>query len=75
MPRYVVLFNWTDQGVRTAGESMRQQESQGAFQQMGLRLETVLRTQGPTTWSRSRGARRQDDGVRDAPPGRSGQRP
>ena len=47
MPRYVALLNWTDQGVRTAKDSrQRQRQSEAAFAQVGVRLETVLWTQG-----------------------------
>ncbi len=47
MSRYVALLNWTDQGVRTAKDSLqRQRQAEAAFAQMGVRLETVLWTQG-----------------------------
>jgi uncharacterized protein with GYD domain len=47
MPRYVGLFNWTDQGVKTAKDTVgRQKQSEEAFAKMGLTLQTVLWTQG-----------------------------
>ena len=47
MPKYVALINWTDQGVRSVKDTVqRQQQADQAFQRMGLRLETVLWTQG-----------------------------
>jgi uncharacterized protein with GYD domain len=47
MPRYVALLNWTDQGVRTAKDTVRRyEEARGALEQMGVRLETTLWTMG-----------------------------
>ncbi len=47
MPRYVALMNWTDQGVRSAKDSVkRRQQAEAAFAKMGVTLETVLWTQG-----------------------------
>jgi len=47
MPRYVALMNWTDQGVRTAKDTVkRRQQAEAAFAKMGITLETVLWTQG-----------------------------
>ncbi len=47
MPTYVALFNWTDQGVRTAKDSVqRYEEGRAAMEQMGVTLQTILWTQG-----------------------------
>jgi len=47
MPRYVALMNWTDQGVRSAKDSLkRRQQAEESFAKMGITLETVLWTQG-----------------------------
>lgn len=47
MSRYVALINWTDQGVRAAKDTVkRQQQTDAAFAKMGVKLETVLWTQG-----------------------------
>ena len=47
MPRYVTLMNWTDQGVRSAKDTVRRrQQAEEGFAQAGIRLETVLWTQG-----------------------------
>ena len=47
MPRYVALMNWTDQGVRSAKDTVkRRQQAETAFAKMGITLETVLWTQG-----------------------------
>ena len=47
MPQYVGLFNWTDQGVRTARETVqRAEQGRALVEQMGGRLTTILWTQG-----------------------------
>lgn len=47
MARYVVLFDWTDQGVRNATESAnRVGQARTAFQQMGVTIETIYWTLG-----------------------------
>ena len=47
MARYVVLLDWTDQGVRNATESAnRVSQARTAFQQMGVTIETVYWTLG-----------------------------
>lgn len=47
MAKYVGLFNWTDQGVKTAKDTIgRQRKTSEAFEKVGLHLETVLWTQG-----------------------------
>ncbi len=47
MARYVVLFDWTDQGVRNAKESAnRVAQARGAFQQMGVTIELIYWTLG-----------------------------
>ena len=48
MPRYVVLMNWTEQGVRTARETVdRYERAQGELEGMGVRLTSVNWTIGP----------------------------
>ena len=47
MPTYVALFNWTDQEVRTAKDSVqRYEQGRAAMEQMGVTLQTILWTQG-----------------------------
>ena len=47
MPTYVALINWTDQGVRTARDTVqRYEQSRSALEQMGVRITTILWTQG-----------------------------
>ena len=47
MPRYVALMTWTDQGVRTARDTVRRYEqARAALEGMGVRLETTLWTLG-----------------------------
>ena len=47
MARYVVLFDWTVQGVRNAKDSVqRVGQARDAFRQMGAEIETVYWTQG-----------------------------
>ncbi len=47
MARYVVLFDWTDQGVRNAKESVsRVSQARAAFQPMGVTIEAVYWTLG-----------------------------
>ena len=47
MPRYVALLNWTDQGVRTAKDTVRRyEEAREALDSMGVRLETTVWTMG-----------------------------
>ena len=47
MPRYVALMNWTDQGVRSAKDTVtRRRQAEEGFAKAGIRLETVLWTQG-----------------------------
>ena len=48
MPTYVLLFNWTDQGVRTVKETVnRYEEARGALEQLGLQLRDTYWTIGP----------------------------
>ena len=48
MPTYVVLMNWTDQGVRTARETVHRREQADALaQKYGARIEQVYWTVGP----------------------------
>jgi uncharacterized protein with GYD domain len=48
MARYVVLFDWTDQGVRSAAKDTVQRVSQAraAWEPMGVRIEAVYWTLG-----------------------------
>lgn len=47
MTRYVVLFDWTDQGVRNAKDSAnRVGQARGAFQRMGVAIEQIYWTLG-----------------------------
>lgn len=47
MPRYVGLMNWTDQGIRSAKDTVkRRRQVEESFAKMGITLETVLWTQG-----------------------------
>lgn len=47
MAKYVALFNWTDQGIRTASDSVqRVEQARAAFEALGVRLETIYWTQG-----------------------------
>ena len=47
MARYVVLVNWTDQGIRGVKETtQRVEQVRQVLEQMGCRLDTVLWTLG-----------------------------
>ncbi len=47
MPRYVILVNWTEQGVRSVTETTQRAERvRQMVEQMGGRMETLLWTQG-----------------------------
>jgi uncharacterized protein with GYD domain len=47
MARYVVLFDWTDQGVRDAKDTVqRVGQARGAFQEKGITIEQVYWTMG-----------------------------
>jgi uncharacterized protein with GYD domain len=47
MPRYVILVNWTEQGVRSVKETtQRAEQVRQMVEQMGGRMETILWTQG-----------------------------
>ncbi len=47
MATYVALLTWTDQGARSAKDTVtRQQQSEAAFAEMGVTLKTVYWTQG-----------------------------
>jgi uncharacterized protein with GYD domain len=48
MPRYVVLVNWTDQGVRNVKQTIKRTDSGGEIaQKHGLKLEQAYWTVGP----------------------------
>lgn len=47
MAKYVVLLNWTEQGRRTAKETVtRFEQARDAFQPMGLSFDTIVWTMG-----------------------------
>ena len=48
MPNYVVLMNWTDQGVRTVKDTVQRREQADALaEKHGARIEQVYWTVGP----------------------------
>ena len=48
MPNYVVLMNWTDQGIRTARETVQRRDQADALaERHGARIEQVYWTVGP----------------------------
>ncbi len=48
MPTYVVLMNWTDQGIRTVKESVHRRDQADALaEKHGARIEQVYWTVGP----------------------------
>jgi uncharacterized protein with GYD domain len=48
MPRYVVLMNWTDQGVRNVEQTLQRTDSGGELaEKHGLKLEQAYWTVGP----------------------------
>jgi uncharacterized protein with GYD domain len=48
MPRYVVLVNWTEQGVRNVKETLQRTDSGGEIaEKHGLTLEQAYWTVGP----------------------------
>jgi len=48
MPTYVVLMNWTDQGIRTASETVQRRDQADALaERYGARIEQVYWTVGP----------------------------
>ena len=48
MPRYVVLVNWTEQGIRNVKETLRRTDSGGEIaEKHGLKLEQAYWTVGP----------------------------
>ena len=47
MPTYIALMNWTDQGVRTVGDTIHRREQADALaEKHGARLEQVYWTLG-----------------------------
>jgi uncharacterized protein with GYD domain len=47
MARYVVLIDWTDQGVRNAKESVnRVQQAREMFRQQGIAIDSIYWTLG-----------------------------
>jgi uncharacterized protein with GYD domain len=48
MPSYVVLMNWTDQGVKTAAETVHRRDQANALaEKHGARITQVYWTVGP----------------------------
>jgi uncharacterized protein with GYD domain len=48
MPTYVTLMNWTDQGIRTAKDSVQRRDQADALaEKHGARIEQVYWTVGP----------------------------
>jgi uncharacterized protein with GYD domain len=48
VPKYVTLYNWTDQGVKTVKETVdRARAATQAAEGMGGKIETILWTIGP----------------------------
>ena len=48
MPRYVVLVNWTEQGIRNVKETLQRTDSGGELaEKHGLKLEQAYWTVGP----------------------------
>ena len=47
MAKYVVLLNWTEQGRRTAKDTVtRFEQARDAFQQIGISFDTIVWTMG-----------------------------
>ena len=47
MARYIVLFDWTDQGVRNAKDSVKRVgQARDAFQKQGVTIEQIYWTLG-----------------------------
>ena len=48
MPTYVILMNWTDQGVRTVRDTVqRREQADSLAERHGARIEQVYWTVGP----------------------------
>jgi uncharacterized protein with GYD domain len=48
MPTYIALMNWTDQGVRTVGDTVNRREQADALaEKHGAKIEQVYWTVGP----------------------------
>jgi uncharacterized protein with GYD domain len=48
MPTYITLMNWTDQGVKTASETVHRRDQADALaEKYGARIEQVYWTVGP----------------------------
>lgn len=47
MATYIALINWTDQGVKNAGDSVsRYQEARTAFEPLGIQFQSAFWTTG-----------------------------
>ena len=48
MPTYIALMNWTDQGIRSAKETVQRRDQADALaERHGVRIEQVYWTVGP----------------------------
>ena len=48
MAKYIVLMNWTDQGIRNAKETVnRAKAARPAFEAMGVKMRDIYWTVGP----------------------------
>ena len=48
MPKYVTLYNWTDQGAATAKDTVnRYQAAKQLVESKGGKIDTILWTVGP----------------------------
>jgi GYD domain len=54
MPTYIVLMNWTDQGAKTANQTVtRYDAAKDDLAQQGVTIKDIYWTMRPTTSSRS----------------------
>ncbi len=48
MPTYLLLFNWTEQGVRAAKDTTKRAENfKAQAEKMGIKVREILWTMGP----------------------------
>ena len=59
MPTYIALMNWTDQGAKTADQTVtRYDAAKDDLAQQGVTIKDIYWTMAPYTPSRRRGRRR-----------------